>query len=296
MSRTTPYHFLLLIGLSIVWGSSFILMKRALYDSSGSALLTPAQIGSLRMAFAGLALILFVPAALKKVRRSDWPWLFVVGICGSGAPAFLFTFAQQHIDSSLAGMLNSLTPLFTLIIGLVVFRSTVQFRQVAGVLIGLAGAASLILFSGITAADRLIWPLLVVFATLCYGISVNTIQFRLSHLGGLHTASLSMLAVGIPCVGIALAVGSPQVIKSHPEGLRAFAAVVTLGALGSALANALFFRLTTATSALFSSTVTYLIPLVAVGWGVLDGEPVTLKHLFAGLIILCGVWMIRRKR
>jgi len=296
MPRTRPVHFMLLLILALVWGSSFILMKRAMYGTGGVTLLSPVQVAALRMAFAGIALLPFVPTALRKTRPADWKWLFVVGICGSGAPAFLFTFAQQHIESSLAGMLNALTPLFTLLIGLAAFGAHATSRQVAGVLIGLAGAASLLWMTGITGPERLVWPLLVVLATLCYGISVNTIQFRLSHLSGLQTAALSMLIVGIPGAVIAATTGAAGVAAVHADGLQALAATFTLGVVGSALANALFFRLTQSTSALFSSSVTYLIPLVAVGWGVYDGEPITWRHLVAGLVILAGVWLIRRRR
>jgi drug/metabolite transporter (DMT)-like permease len=294
--RIPSLHVMLLIALALVWGSSFILMKRAMKTPDEQPLLSPAQVASMRMFFAGLTLIPFVPSAMRVVRKADWPWLLVVGLCGSGVPAFLFTRAQMHIDSSVAGMLNALTPLFTVIVGVLAFRSAFSARQVTGVVIGLAGAVTLLLLTGVEKHSHIGWALLVVLATACYGVSVNTIQHKLSHLNGLQTASLSMLLVAIPCGVIALMTSPVEVIRDNPYGLRALGAVVILGAVGSALANALFFRLTHRTSALFAASVTYLIPIVAVGWGIMDDEPLSIWHVAAGGIILVGVWLMRSRK
>lgn len=294
--RIPSFHIVLLIILALVWGSSFILMKRAMKDPEGMPLLSPAQVASLRMFFAGLTLIPFVPSAMRAVKKADWPWLLIVGLCGSGIPAFLFSRAQTHIDSCVAGMLNALTPLFTVLVGVLAFRSAFSARQITGVVIGLAGAVALLLLTGVEKQSHIGWAMLVVLATACYGVSVNTIQHRLSHLNGLQTASLSMLLVAIPCGVIALSTSPVEIIRENPHGMKALGAVVLLGAVGSALANALFFRLTHRTSALFAASVTYLIPIVAVGWGILDDEPLSIWHVAAGGIILVGVWLMRSRK
>lgn len=292
--RIAPLQVFLLVMLAVVWGSSFILMKRALRDPMGGEVFSPVQVASLRMTIAGIVLLPFAVVTIRHVRRSDWAWLAVVGICGSGIPAFLFTLAQQHMASSVAGMLNALTPLFTMLVGWVLFGSAFRKHQVAGIVVGLCGTASLVwLRAGDDGTTHGGWALLVVLATLCYGISVNTIQHRLAHLNGLRIAALSMMLAAIPCSVIAWWSHPGAVVLGHPWGWRGLVAVLVLGALGSALANVLFFRLTHSTSALFAASVTYLMPLVAVGWGLLDHEQLGALHLIAGGAILAGVWLIR---
>ncbi len=291
-----PLYFFTLIGLALIWGSSFILMSRGMKAPDETAVLSPIHVAALRMFFAGMVLLPFVRPALRSIRPADWKWVAVVGICGSGGPAFMFTYALQHIESSVGGMLNALTPLFTLLIGLVVFKLKVAPRHVAGVLLGLIGAISLLSLVGNQSVDRVGWALLAVLATLCYGISVNVIQFKLRHVPALHLASFSLLIVAIPCGIVAGMSDAPHIITTHWHGWASLGYVFLLGAIGSAMANIIFFWLTNTTSALFAASVTYLIPLVAVGWGVADDEPLTVWHLVCGLIILAGVWMVRKRK
>jgi drug/metabolite transporter (DMT)-like permease len=288
-------HFTVLAILAAIWGSSFILMKRGLMDADQNPVYSPSQVAALRLAIAGLILLPVSAGAVKSARKEDWKWISLVGLLGSGIPAFLFANSQQYLDSSLAGILNALTPLFTLFAGILLFRATVRPSQITGVVIGLIGAAGMIAISGIGNSVKAGYALLIVLATLSYGLSVNTIQFKLRHIHPLQLASLSMLLIGIPCMVIALCSGATEVALKHPSGLHSLGFIAVLGVMGTALANVLFFWLTGATSALFSASVTYLIPIVAVFWGVSDGERITPAHLGCGAVILAGVWLVRRK-
>lgn len=286
---------LTLILLALIWGSSFILMKKGMFTAEGAPVFSATQVGALRLAFAGLALSPLALRAMKHIAWKDWKWVAAVACLGSGFPAFLFTHAQQHIDSSLAGILNATTPLFTLLVGTLAFGASVSKEQVSGVLIGLVGAAGLIALDGIGKSERAVFALLAVLATLSYGFSVNTIQHKLGHVRPIELAALSMLMVGIPCAAIALSSGAWEVISTHPSALHSLTCIALLGVGGSALANAVFFWLTGVSGGLFAASVTYLIPLVAVAWGWADDEPIRPGHLLFGLVILFSIWQIRRK-
>jgi drug/metabolite transporter (DMT)-like permease len=288
-------HLLVLLLLAITWGSSFILMKRGLRDGADQPVLGPEQVAALRLGIAGLVLLPVSLPAIRKIRRSDWKFLAIVGLIGSGIPAILFTISQQYLDSSIAGILNALTPVFTLFIGILVFKKVVMPRQVLGVLIGLGGAVCLVAIKGIGDSANLAYSFLIVLATLCYGISVNTIAAKLKHISPLQITALSLLIAGIPWSLYLATTDVVQVISTNPHGYTSLAAVTTLAVFGTCMANLLYFWLTQQTSPLFASSVTYLMPLVAVGWGVFDNEKLTLMHLICGVIILVGVWMVNRK-
>ncbi|MBX7051692.1 MAG: DMT family transporter [Flavobacteriales bacterium] len=286
----------MLLLLAITWGSSFILMKRALKDPSGSSVLHPEQIAALRMDIGALVLLPFSVAAFHKIRLQDWKWIAVVGLIGSGIPAVLFTLSQQFLDSSIAGILNALTPLFTLIISITVLRRVASPRQVVGVLVGLAGAICLIFVNGPGSTQNWWASLLIVLATLCYGTSVNTISAKLSHVHPLHITALSLLIAAIPWGIYLLTTDLGVILKSHPHGYHSLGYVTILAVFGTCMANILYFWLTQEKNPLFASSVTYLMPLVAIGWGVLDHESFTVLHLLCCVIILCGVWLVTRKK
>jgi drug/metabolite transporter (DMT)-like permease len=288
-------HITVLLLLALTWGSSFILMKRGLRDDMGAPVLQPEQVAALRLGIAALILLPISLRAIPKIKKSDWKWLAVVGIIGSGFPAILFTLSQQYLDSSVAGILNALTPVFTLLIGISVFKKAVLPRQVLGVLIGLGGAISLISLRGFGDSENWSFSILIVIATLFYGISVNTIAAKLQHVPALHITAISLLIAGIPWTAYLLTTDVFQVIQTNPHGYISLGYVCLLAAFGTAMANILYFWLTKQTSPLFASSVTYLMPLVAVAWGVLDHEQLHFLHLVCTLIILTGVWLANKK-
>lgn len=287
-----------LLLLGAVWGSSFILMKWALFGSDGELVMRPTDLAPMRMAFAGTALVPVAWGALKRVRGGQRKWVFASGVIGSLVPAFLFAIAQTQLPSALAGMLNALAPLWTLVFSVFVFRNRAQPRQVVGLLVGFAGALWMV-----TRGETLVvgesawWPgLLIVVATMFYGMNVNITRERLAGPTGLQLASLSLGFVAVPSwVYLGVAGTFPRVL-AHPEGAEALVIVAVLAVVGTAGALALFNQLIAMTSSLFAASVTYIIPVFAALWGVVDGEALTWGHAVAGAVILGGVWIINAGR
>jgi len=287
MKERGGLKWVLLAVLSLIWGSSFILMKRGLQAYP------PDQVAAIRMSVAFLASGLL---AIPKLRELEWTkvkYMAVVGMVGSGIPAFLFALAQTRISSYLAGMLNALTPLFTLMIGALLFHSRFTNRQIAGVLIGFAGASGLVLIRSTGSLDsELFFTLLIVLATVCYAISVNTVKHYLSTQHSILISAVGLTLVGIPYLSYLLTTDFTQRVVSHPQAVPALLSLVTLSVFGTALSNLLFFRLVKDSGALFASAVTYLMPIIALGWGIADGESLHPMHIVALATILVGVALI----
>ena len=294
--KARPIHFFLLVVLALTWGSSFILMKKGLRDPAGMPVFSASQVAALRLSMAGLILLPVSIHAFRKLKLQDYKWIAVVGLVGSGIPAFLFTTAQSHLESGVSGILNSPTPLFTLLIGLFLFRKNTNLSQVSGVLIGLLGAIFLILLRKSEGQSDWSYGLLIVLATFSYGLSVNTVPAKLAHVHSLHITSVSLLIAGIPCAIYALNTNVGEVLELNSHGWKSLGYVAILACLGTAVANILYFKLTQETTALFASSVTYLMPLVAILWGVYDNEVVTWKHLACAAVIIGGVWLVNRGR
>jgi drug/metabolite transporter (DMT)-like permease len=288
--------YLIMMLLALIWGSSFILMNKGLYASDHSPLYSPIQMAAMRMTIAAIAMSPMLVRAVREIPFKLWPWIAVVGFIGSGIPAFLFATAQQKIDSSLAGILNSLTPLFTMLIAIIVLKKSVANRQKMGILVGFFGAVSLISFRGISKESSIVSALMIVFATLLYGISVQTIAQRLTGIKSFYISSLSLAMVAIPYSIYLLFFSNVQAVyHGHPEGPSGLGYIVLLALASTAVANFLFFRLTQRTGALFSSSVTYLMPIVAVGWGIYFDEALTWMHALCGAVILLGVYLVSRQ-
>lgn len=282
---------LILIGLSIIWGSSFILIKKSLIAFS------PLQVACFRISIAGIAFLPFIIKEFKKVSRQDIKYLLIVSIGGSGVPAFLYALGQTQVSSSVAGLLNSLTPLFTLILGVLLFKTQITFLKVSGVFLGLIGAGLLIMFgkdSGV--GDQLFYPMLIVIATIGYAISVNTIGTYLKHLKPITISSIAFGLITVPAFIILMSTEIIEVFQTDDHAIPSFIYVSLLSFLGTFLANIYFYKLVQRTNALFASTVSYVIPIVALGWGYYDGEIIGVYHIVGFLLILSGVYLTRGKK
>ncbi len=281
--------FGILILLSIIWGSSFILIKKGLDAFSAE------QVAGLRITISALA---FFPLAIrqwKKVPRKAWGPILVVGLLGSAFPAFLFAFAQTGISSSLAGILNSLTPFFTLLLGVLFFGMTLYKKQLLGVLIGFAGALALILSTqDIEVSGSVGHAMLAVAGAFCYGISGNTVKKHLQTIPAVTISSIAFLLIAP--VGIFYLMGTDFMERmQYVEGAWVSLAYVSILALiGTVGALLIFFRLVQRTSAVFSSGVTYLIPFVALIWGWLDGESFLFYQWIGLIAIIAGVYAMRQ--
>ncbi|MGV3637037.1 MAG: DMT family transporter [Flavobacteriales bacterium] len=281
----------LLITLALIWGSSFILMKRGLFHE-GRPVLNGWQMASARLLIAWLALLPWVLRHAIHLKR-HWLPLLGTGLLGNGIPAFLYAMAQTRIESSLSGMLNSLTPLFTLVVGIVVFATRVRAAQVVGVLVGLAGAVGLVVLDARTGSFN--WSpfaILPIIGTLCYGCSANIVKHKLYMLPATATAALALTFVGpLGAVGCLLS-DLPGTLRTDPSALRSLGYVAVLAVLSSALSLILWNALLKRTSAVWASSVTYLMPVVAIGWGLLDGEPISWVQFLMIGSILSGVYLV----
>lgn len=283
------FQFTILLTLAFIWGSSFILMKIGLKSFS------PDQAGALRIVLASLALLPLSLKNLKNLKRSDLPSLLVAGFIGSFFPAFLFMIAETRLDSALAGMLNSLTPVFTLMVGLLFYKTSFRPLQAAGLALGLLGASGLILSGeGFRLGTVNGYAFYIVLATCFYAISMNQIKTRLTHLTGVQITSLSFLFIG-PAALIYLLTTDFSPVIAHPQWPLHLLALATLGMVGTALAQLLMNSLIRHASAVAASSVTYIIPIFAILWGILDGEKITVLHLLCMVLILSGVYLISRK-
>jgi len=254
------WQWIILFVLSLIWGSSFILMKRGLESY------THTQVAAFRLFFSFVFLLPLTVKHIKVISRDNLRSLITVGLVGFAIPAFLFTKAQTHLDSLLAGILNSLTPLFTLIIGVLLYRSRAKWLNVVGLFIGLAGAVGLMgngdlqVFKGVN-----IYALFVVAATLCYGINVNEVKYKLAGLTSVQITSMAFLFTG-PLAGIYLLFTDLGTSFSTPNALINLGYIGLLALFSSVIAVLIFNQLIKYTTPLFASSVTYIIPLFAILW------------------------------
>ena len=268
-----------LLLLAFIWGSSFILMKIALFDGVDQPVYPAMDVAALRMLFAGLALLPVAIAQISKVPKDKFIWILGVGTFGNLFPAYLFTSAQTELASGITGMLNSLTPLFTVIIAVLLFKTAFSLRQLAGLIVGFIGAIILISDGGnllqvfsseseisIVACGK------VALATMFYGCSVNILKNKLVDVNSTTIASIA-LAMVMPVAVVAL-MGSDviDIFMNHEHGVKGMSAVVVLAVIGTAAALVVFNALIKWTDALTASSVTYVIPVFAAMWGWIDGE------------------------
>jgi len=284
------------IALALIWGSSFILMKRGLQS------FTYTQVGTLRVSIAALFMSVVGFRHFKYFRRKDLIALSIVGFLGNAIPYVLFPLAVNHLDSGVVGIINSLVPLFTVLIGGWFFGQKATGTQWQGVAVGLIGAAVLILpvqsmLSGaFQIQGELGYGLFGVLATLMYGTSVNTLKMKLPHLKAVTVTTLSLATAAPFTIGVSLASGVTDVFHSDPNAWTNLGYVAILGIVGSGIAVMLFNRLIQMTTALFSSSVTYAIPVVAILWGIWDGEQIMWNHLLGLGIIVTGIYLVNKKR
>lgn len=278
--------------LALVWGSSFILIKKGLVG------LTALQVGSLRSVFAAVFLLLIGARSLRKIKGNQWKWIAFSGFFGTFFPAYLFSFAETEIDSAIVSILNSTTPLLSMLVGIFLFEAAFVKTKFIGVLIGLAGTVALILSGAAVNPDQNYWySLLVILASLFYGFNANVIKKHLQSIPALAITTGNFAVIAIPALVVLATTGffSAEVL-SAPEAQLSLVYIAILGVVGTGAALVVFNRLIQISDPVFSTSVTYLVPIVALGWGTLDGEDFTLFQLFSGLLILLGVVIVNRKK
>lgn len=289
IEKKAVYIFIL---LAMIWGSSFILIKKSL------DVFSPIQIGSLRIVITFLALAPFAFKYMKKVKTKDWIILSASAFVGSFFPAYLFAFAQQGINSSTAGILNSLTPLFALLIGVSFFKFKAKWWNYLGIIITFSGTYGLLSISG--GQDfgfNIKYGGFILIASFGYGLQVNIIKYYLSHLPSFTIVVLQFFIISIPAVLILLfATDFLSIMSFEREFLEGLMYVSILAVIATAFALVLFYRLIKLVDPVFSSSVTYFIPAIATLWGIFDGETIGFSYFIWVTLILVGVFIVNTKK
>lgn len=291
MSKTT-LSWLILLGLALTWGSSYILIKRGLIAFS------PEQLAGLRISISALAFFPIFWYNRKQVDWSRWPFFLIVGLAGSALPAFLFATAQTQLSSSMAGMLSSLTPLFTLLLGVAFFGVPFEWGRTIGILTGLVGAVVLVSSAGGNLpGEKAQWgyALLVIAATAMYATSSNTVQRYLKGQSSVVISSVAFLLVGPLGFFFLIYTDFLATMQSHPQAWSSLGYITILALLGTVLASMFFFRLVQLRDAIFASIVSYLVPVVAMVWGLWDQEGLRWIQVAGTALIMVGVYVSRKR-
>ena len=278
--------------LSLVWGSSFILMKKALLG------VTPIQLGALRMIFTAIFLLSVAFPSLKKIKKKHYKYIVYTSLTGTFIPGFLFAFAITTIDSSIVAILNSLTPFNTLIFGATIFGFVLKRSQLYGILIGLVGTLILILNGAALNPNQNYWyAFLIIIGSIGYALNANMIKKYLNDLDALAITTGNFLLLLVPATIVLGFTDFFDTFDFKDEVLlQSLGYLLILSIVGTGIAKTIYNKLVQISDPVFSSSVTYLIPLVAIFWGVLDGEKLSLLQIFAGVVILLGVYLVNKKK
>ena len=284
--------WLYLLILSLIWGSSFILIKKSLLGFNAY------QQGALRTVITGILLFSVGLKSVKLIKKNEWKWIVITGALGSFFPAFLFAIAETQIDSAVTSILNSLVPLNTVIFGVILFNIASTKRQILGVIIGFIGTSILILEgSELNPEQNYYYAGFILLATCMYAINVNIIKKHLQYLKPLSIATGNYVVIIIPAI-IVLVYSDffQQKTFVNPNFKVAMLSIVVLSVFGTALAKVLYNKLVQISTPVFASSVTYLMPIVALIWGVMDGEGFSLAQALGSFIILLGVFMSHKRK
>ena len=279
-----------LIALSLIWGSSFILIKKALVG------LEPSQLGSLRIIFSSIFIFLIAWRNIFSIKKIEWKWITISAFLGSFFPAFLFAFAEKEIDSSVASIINSIVPLNTLILGMIIFKIESTKRQIIGVLVGFFGTY-LLISSGLklNPDQNYNYAGLVILCSFLYALNVNIIKKYLQHLSALTITVGHFTAIILPAVLVFLFSDFEFSSLEKDEVKTSIFYVFILALFGTALAKIIFNKLIKISSPVFASSVTYSMLIVSIFWGIVDGEKFSIYQLIATLIIVFGVILTNKK-
>jgi drug/metabolite transporter (DMT)-like permease len=287
--QTNTLKWLFLTVLALIWGSSFILIKKGLVG------LSPMQLGSLRIIFSAIFLIIIGFKSITEIKQNQWKYIALTSLFGTFIPAFLFAIAQTQISSSVSSILNSLTPLNTLIIGGLAFGLSFKRTQVFGVIIGLIGTLLLIVNGAINHPNQNYWyTILVLVASICYATNVNLLKKHLSDVKPLSISTGNFLVMLVPALIVLFSTDFLSFVE-NAEVQNSMIYIIILGVVGTGIANIIFFKLIQISSPVFATSVTYLIPIVAFFWGLLDNEMLTPIQFIGAFIILIGVYLSSKK-
>lgn len=290
--------YVYLIVLSLIWGSSFILIKKALGGENGDLVLQPLQLGAVRTMISGIILIAIGWKSFAATDKKDWPWLAVSGLLGTFFPAFLFAYAQTEIDSAISAILNSTVPLISLIMGAVIFGISFSRNQFIGVIVGLAGAIGLVIAGMENNPDQnYLFAGLILIACVCYASNVNIIKKYLQNIKPLAIATGNFIFIVPLAIIVFFSSDGHSIEFTDSRVQESFLYIIVLCLFGTVAAKIMFNKLVQMTSPVFATSVTYLMPVIGLTWGVLDGESFNLwQGIATGVIILAVVLVTREKK
>lgn len=281
--------WILLVLLSVIWGSSFILIKKSLEHFN------PYEVGALRVLIAGIILLPFALINIRKFPKKHLKWLILAAVTGNFIPMFLFPIAETEVSSSIAGIINSMMPIFVIIVGALLWKFQTTKRQIIGVVISFSGACILAFSGGEGGQFKLIPILLLLLATLCYAVSTTTVKSKLNDIPAkILSAFVFSFVLIIPSMVALVFAGFFNNLQMNTSLWEGLGFVSLLSVFGTGLAMMLNYRLLSVSTPLFASTVTLLMPVVAIIWGVLDGEKLTMMQGFGAVVILAGLIFLRQ--
>jgi drug/metabolite transporter (DMT)-like permease len=291
MIKIPENKWLYLFLLSLIWGSSYILIKRGLVG------LSPIELGSARIVISTVFLLILGFNSLSGLSRYHWKWLIITGFLGTFFPSFFFAFAQLHIDSSVAAILNSLTPIFTVLVGITLFATRMLARQYFGVVLGFVGSLGLVWGGAqINPNQPIGYVLLIISASMCYAINIHFLKHKLSAVSPMAMTLGNFIAILPPALIMLFFSDFFSFQKlQKPEVITSLGYVATLAFFGTAIAKVMFNRFVKMASTVFVSSVTYTLPIVALFWGTLDGEKISSYQLLSTVVILVGVSLAHKK-
>ena len=281
-----------LIALSLIWGSSFILIKKSLIG------LSPLQVGSLRIVFSSIMIFLIAFNKIKTIQKDKWRWIAVSAVIGTFFPAFLFAFAETQIDSAVAAILNSLVPMNTVLIGLAVFKISTTKTQSVGVIIGFIGTSVLIISgSDLNPDQNYLYSGLVIICSILYATNVNLIKKHLYDVNAVAIAAGQFFVIFVPSIIVLVYSGFFDLeFRNNDLLYDSLLYVLLLSFFGTAMAKILFNKLIQISSPVFASSVTYSMLIVSVLWGILDGELFNINQAVATILIIIGVYLSNKKK
>ena len=281
-----------LIALSLIWGSSFILIKKSLIG------LSPLQVGSLRIVFSSIMIFLIAFNKIKTIQKDKWRWIAVSAVIGTFFPAFLFAFAETQIDSAVAAILNSLVPMNTVLIGLAVFKISTTKTQSVGVIIGFIGTSVLIISgSDLNPDQNYLYSGLVIICSILYATNVNLIKKYLYDVNAVAIAAGQFFVIFVPSIIVLVYSGFFDLeFRNNDLLYDSLLYVLLLSFFVTAMAKILFNKLIQISSPVFASSVTYSMLIVSVLWGILDGELFNINQAVATILIIIGVYLSNKKK
>ncbi len=274
--------------LTVAWGSSFILVKKSLIA------FPPMIVASLRLSSAMIVVLPFAIRHFKLIPKNKLKYVVSSAFLGIGIPAFLFALAQLGMSSSITGILNALTPCMTFLIGILFFKQKSNALKILGLSLGFLGSASLIFFNAKGELHLNVFCFTIILATLMYGININTTKLFLSDVKPIHISTVSISIAGCFGLIILLTTNFIEILKTNPKAPFSLLTALTLGIVGTAFAQTLFNNLLSKTSAFFASSITYFIPIMALVWGIIDGETLSVWHYFGMMLLIGGIIVINR--